>query len=145
MNLDRIATTVDIDRIQQAHVTVVGGAYGLTQDLVHCGLRSLTYVDFDRVDASNPARQDFNSTDVGRYKAEALADAVQRINPEVEVNYLIRDFCEIGQDEFDTHFGHTDLFIFATDFFPAQARGNLQALRLRKPAVWIGLYRGWRA
>src|SRR5207302_7028140 len=78
-------------------------------------------------------------------KAEALADAVRRINPEVEVNYLVRDFCEIGQDEFDTHFGHTDLFIFATDFFPAQARGNLQALRLRKPAVWIGLYRGGRA
>jgi len=83
MNLDRISTTVDVDRMQQVHVTVVGGAIGLTQDLVHCGLRSLTHVDFDRVDASNPARQDFNSTDVGRYKAEVLADAVKRINPEV--------------------------------------------------------------
>jgi hypothetical protein len=35
--------------------------------------------------------------------------------------------------------------IFATDFFPAQARGNLEALRLRKPAIWIGLYREGRA
>src|SRR4051794_27493986 len=108
MNLDRISTTIDIDRMQQAHVTFVGGAYGLTQDLVRCGLRSLTYVDFDSVDASNPARQDFGVSDIGRLKAEALADAVERINPEVEVNYLIRDFCEISQDDFDTHFGHTD-------------------------------------
>jgi len=84
-------------------------------------------------------------TDLGQHKAEALAGALKRINPDVEVNCLLRDFCDIGKEEFDLHFGHTDLFIFATDFFPAQARGNLQALRLQKPAVWIGLYRGGRA
>jgi hypothetical protein len=145
MNFDRIRTTVDVDRMQQSHVTIVGGAYGLAQDLVRCGLRALTYVDYDRIDATNPARQDFDMTDLGRHKVEALAGALQRINPDVEVNCLTRDFCDIGQDEFDAHFGHTDLFIFATDFFPAQARGNLQALRLRKPAIWIGLYRSGRA
>lgn len=145
MNFDRIRPTVDIDRMQQRHATIVGGAYGLTQDLVRCGLGSLTYVDFDRIDASNPARQDFNMTDVGQHKAEALATALRRINPAVEVNYLLRDFCEFDRDEFDMHFGHTDLFIFATDFFPAQARGNLEALRLRKPAIWIGMYRAGRA
>lgn len=145
MNHDRIQETIDVPRMQQSHVTVVGGAYGLTQDLVRCGLGAVTYVDYDRIDASNPARQDFNSTDLGQHKAEALAEALKRIDPDVEVNYLLRDFCDIAQDEFDTHFGHTDLFIFATDFFPAQARGNLQALRLGKPAVWIGLYRGGRA
>jgi hypothetical protein len=145
MNFDRIRPTIDVDRMQQSHVTVVGGAQALTLGLVRCGLGSVTHVDFDRIDASNPARQDFNTTDIGQHKAEALAAALKRINPAVEVNYLLRDFCEIGRDEFDAHFGHTDLFIFATDFFPAQARGNLEALRLRKPAVWIGLYRGGRA
>ena len=145
MNFDRIRPTLDVARMQQSHVSIVGGAYGLAQDLVRCGLGSLTYVDFDSIDASNPARQDFNMTDLGQHKAEALAVALKRINPDVEVNCLIRDFCDIGEDEFDVHFGHTDLFIFATDFFPAQARGNLQALRLGKPAVWIGLYRGGRA
>lgn len=145
MNFDRILSTIDVPRMRQSHVTIVGGAYGLAQDLVRCGLQSLTYVDFDRITATNPARQDFNMTDLGRHKAEALAATLKLINPDVEVNCLIRDFCDIGQEEFDLHFGHTDLFIFATDFFPAQARGNLQALRLRKPAVWIGLYRGGRA
>lgn len=145
MNFDRIRSTVDVDRMQQCHATIIGGAYGLTQDLVRCGLGSLTYVDFDRIDASNPARQDFNMADVGQHKAEALAAALARINPEVEVNYLLRDFCDIGRDEFDLQFGHTDLFIFATDFFPAQARGNVEALRLNKPALWIGMYRAGRA
>jgi molybdopterin/thiamine biosynthesis adenylyltransferase len=145
MNFDRIRPSIDVDRMQQSHVTVVGGAYGLTQDLVRCGLGSVTYVDFDRVDASNPTRQDFNLTDLGQHKVEALAASVKRINPDVEMNCLVRDFCDIGQEEFDANFGHTDLLIFATDFFPAQARGNLQALRLRKPAIWIGLYREGRA
>jgi len=145
MNFDRIRTTIDVDRMQQSHATIVGGAYGLAADLVRCGLGALTYVDFDRIDASNPARQDFNMTDLGHHKAEALAATLKHVNPEVEVNYLIRDLCDIGQDEFDRHFGHTDLFVFATDFFPAQARGNLEALRLGKPALWIGLYRAGRA
>lgn len=145
MNFERIRPTIDVDRMQAGHVTVVGGAYGLTQDLVHSGLGHVTYVDFDRIDASNPARQDFNMTDLGRLKAEALAETLRRINPDVEVDYLPRDFCDIGRDEFDACFGHTDLFVFATDFFPAQARGNLEALRLHKPALWIGLYRAGRA
>ena len=34
MNFDRIRPTIDVDRMQQSHVTIVGGAYGLTQDLV---------------------------------------------------------------------------------------------------------------
>jgi tRNA A37 threonylcarbamoyladenosine dehydratase len=66
MNFDRIRSTVDVDRLQQSHATIVGGAYGLTQDLVRGGLGSVTYVDFDTIDRSNPARQDFNSTDVGQ-------------------------------------------------------------------------------
>src|SRR6185503_20031118 len=111
MNFDRIRSTIDVDRMQQSHATVVGGAYGLTQDLVRCGLGAVTYVDFDRVDATNPARQDFDATDVGRLKAEALGAALRRINPEVEVNYLARDFRELGRDECDVHFGHTDLLV----------------------------------
>ena len=57
----------------------------------------------------------------------------------------IRDYCEISQQEHDTLFGHTDLFIFGTDYFPAQARGNFEATRINKPAIWIGLYQGGRA
>jgi hypothetical protein len=145
MNFDRIRSTVDVDRMRASHVVIVGGAYGLAQNLVRCGLGTVTYIDFDRVSATNPARQDFNSTELGQFKAEAIASSLRRINPEVEVNSLIRDFCELSQEEIDEHMGQADLAILATDFFPAQARGNLEALRQGKPAIWIGLYRQGRA
>ena len=74
MNFNRIAPTIDVEAMQQSHVTLIGGAYGLARDLVHSGLGAVTLVDFDRIDASNPARQDFYSTDMGRYKVEATAE-----------------------------------------------------------------------
>ncbi|RKY12571.1 MAG: hypothetical protein DRP65_00930 [Planctomycetota bacterium] len=145
MNFQRIAQTVDVNAMQQSHVTMIGGAYGLIRSLVHCGLGAVTMVDFDRIDSSNPARQDFYSTDLGRYKTEATASDLQKINPEVEVECYTQDYCSLSRQQHDALFGHTDLFIFATDFFPAQARGNFEAVRLSIPAIWIGLYKGGRA
>ena len=63
----------------------------------------------------------------------------------MQVDVCTRDFCSISRDEFDELFGRTDLFIYATDFFPAQARGNVECLRLEKPGLWIGLYPKGRA
>jgi len=145
MNFDRIRTTVDVDRMQQSRALFIGGAYGLAQDLVRCGLGALAYVDFDRIDATNPARQDLHSADIGQYKAHALARSVRQINPDVEVETLTQDFCAIADDELDELVGDCDLIVAATDFFPAQARANLVAVRNRKPAVWIGMYREGRA
>lgn len=145
MNFSRIAPTIDVETMQQSHVTIIGGAYGLARDLVHSGLGAITLVDFDRIDASNPARQDFYSADMGRYKVEATAEMLRKINPEVQVEYYMHDYCGLSRQEHDNLFAHTDLFVFATDFFPAQARGNIEALRLGIPAIWIGLYKGGKA
>ncbi len=145
LNFNRIMTSIAVEWMLQKHVTVVGGAYGLACDLVRCGLGSLTFVDFDRVDASNPARQDLYPGDTGRLKTEAVAEQCRRINPQIEVECYSADFCSISLDEFDHLFGHTDLFIHAADFVPAQARGNIESLRLGKPAMWIGMYAGGRA
>ena len=142
MDYRRIRASSDIPRMQQSHVTVIGAAGALTCDLVRCGLYSFSIVDFDRISASNPARQDFNSIDVARYKVDAIAEYSKKINPEIEVESHVLDFCSISPEELEMLFGHTDLFIFATDFFPAQARGNIVALKLNKPAIWIGLYQG---
>ncbi len=145
MDFNRIAPTIDVETMQQSSAVIIGGAVGLARDLVHSGLGSVTLVDFDRIDASNPARQDFYSTDMGRYKAEATAELLCKINPEAQVEYYMHDYCALSQQEHDNLFAHTDLFVFATDFFPAQARGNIEALRLGIPAIWVGLYKGGRA
>lgn len=141
MNFDRIRSSIDIETMQQCHVTVVGGAYGLTSDLVRCGMGSVTLIDFDKIDLTNPARQDFYSTDQGRFKVEAQAKILHQINPEVEVDFHTKDFCKLSRGELDEILGQTNLLIMGTDFFPAQAKGNLEALRLGIPALFIGLYK----
>lgn len=145
MNFQRIEGTIDIECMQNSHVTMIGGAYGLTHDLARCGLGAVTLVDFDRIDASNPARQDLYASDLGRLKVEATAADLRRINPDMEIETHVRDFCSIPRDEFDDLFGHTDLLIDASDFFPVHARMNQEAVRLGKPSMWIGMYRGGRA
>lgn len=145
LNLQKIRTSIDVDRMHSCHVTMVGGAYMLARNLVRCGLGSITLVDFDRVDTTNPSRQDFAADEIGEYKTVALANELKRINSDVDVEVVNHDFCGFDRDEFDEIFGHTDLFIFAADEFVAQARGNLEAQRLNIPAIWIGLYARGRA
>ncbi len=145
MDFRRINPSIDADAMQNSHVTMVGGAVGLSYDLARSGLGAISLVDYDYVSATNPARQDFNSTDIARRKVEVIAENLIRINPEIEVDCHVIDYCSISCEEHDRLFGDTDLFIFATDFFPAQARGNVEAIRMQKPAMWIGIYQGGRA
>lgn len=145
MNFQRIESTIDIEVMSQSHVTIVGGAVGIAKDLVRSGLGALTLIDYDRIDASNPSRQDFNLTDLGRLKTEATARDIRQVSPEIDVEVLNVDFCSLSHEQAEEHFAHTDLFIFATDFFPAQARGSIVALQLEKSAIWIGLYLAGKA
>lgn len=71
-----------------------------------------------------------------------VAAAIRRINPDARVDCLPINFLKMTDDEIDAYLRRTDLFIFATDRFAAQARGNEVALRLGTPAIWIGLYAG---
>ena len=145
MNFERIRPTIDVDRMRASHVTVIGGAYGLAADLVRCGLGSITLIDFDYVDATNPARQDLNTADMGRAKVEATAAHLRRINPDVEIDVLLTDFCALDRDQMDELLGQSDLVIDAADSFPVHARTCMEATRLAKPALWIGMYQGGRA
>lgn len=145
MNFSRIISSVDVEILQASHVTMVGGAYNLCNDLVRCGVGSISMVDFDTVAASNIARQDFAATDIARSKVEVVAERLRHTNPEIEVETHILDYCVLSKEEHDRLFGHTNLLIYGTDFFPAQAKGNLEAIRLQTPALFIGLYKGGRA
>jgi molybdopterin/thiamine biosynthesis adenylyltransferase len=93
----------------------------------------------------NIPRQGFLSGDTGLTKVEAVARMIRRVNPRTEVRGFPVDFTAMTEPEVDANFGDTDLFVFATDSFAAQAFGNTVALRLRKPALWVGLYPGGRA
>lgn len=140
----RIQRTADVMRLLTALVVVIGtgGAADLIVGLRRTGVRRFKLLDKDTVTEANLCRQGFEQADIGRPKVEAVADRLRRLDPEVEVTTLTGDFCEMTDEDIDREFGDADLFIFATDYFPAQARGNEVALRLQKPALWLGMYAG---
>ena len=90
----------------------------------------------------NISRQGHYADEIGGLKVEAVAAAIRRVNAAARINCLPLDFLAMTDEQIDAALGTTDLFIFATDRFAAQARGNEVALRLNKPAIWIGLYAG---
>ena len=144
MDLSRISGVIDTNKTQAAEVTLIGegGSVDLTVALARCGVGRFNLVDFDRVTAANIARQGHYADDIGRLKVEAAAAAIRRVNSEAQIICLPENFVEMTDEAVDADFGQTDLFIFATDRFAAQARGNEIALRLNQPAIWIGLYAG---
>ncbi|MHC4160010.1 MAG: HesA/MoeB/ThiF family protein [Planctomycetota bacterium] len=145
MDFSRISTSVAVEILQQSHSLMVGGAYNLLNDLIRNGLGSVSLVDFDTVSASNIARQDFSTGDIARHKVEVVAERLIRTNPEIEVETHILNYCTLSDEEHDRLFGHIDLLIASTDFFPAQAKANQVAIRLNVPVLFIGLYAGGRA
>jgi hypothetical protein len=145
MDFSRIESAVSVEALKQKHVTMVGGAYRLIDDLAKCGVGGFSIVDFDCVSPSNVARQDFNSTHISRRKVEVAAERLHKTNPDIETETHILNYCALSEEDHDRLFGHTDLFIYSADSFLVDARGNRESIRLGKPSLFIGLYPGGRA
>ena len=142
MDFSRISGVIDVGAVESAEVTVVGagGSADLIVALARCGIGVFNLIDPDTVTATNIARQGQHADEIGQLKVEAVATAVRRVNPDARVGCLPRDFLEMTDEEIDDKLGHTNLFIFSTDRFAAQARGNEVALRLNRAAIWTGVY-----
>lgn len=83
------------DRLRSSRVLVVGaGALGneIVKNLTLLGVGSIVVIDMDTVENSNLARcVFFREGDEGRLKAEVVAEAAHRMNPDVEVTPVIGD------------------------------------------------------
>ncbi len=144
MNLDRLRTCLDTDHLRASHVAVVGvgGSSHFITNLARCGVTQFTLVDPDRVESPNVARQGFRQDQVGLRKVSGAAAAIRSISPAATIHELPIDFTTLDDDGVKKAFAGVNLFVFATDSFAAQARGNQVALALGVPAVWIGLFAG---
>jgi len=142
MNFDRITNSVDVDLLDNAHVMIVGagGAYNLILDLARTGVGRITVWDIDTVDDTNIVRQGYEQTDIGKYKVDAIGEAIQRINPDVDYIGIEDNFLDLSMRELGDIFGGTDLCLFLTDSFEAQALGNKIAIEFNLPAIWAGWY-----
>lgn len=93
MNFSRSLPLIGEDglaRLAACRVTVVGlggvGGYAV-EVLARSGVGALTLIDGDKVEESNLNRQIAAlGKDIGRYKAEVLAERVEQINPRCKVN-----------------------------------------------------------
>jgi molybdopterin/thiamine biosynthesis adenylyltransferase len=144
MQFDRIKNVLDIPTIQTKTVTIVGagGSAPAIENLTRSGVQHWKIVDYDKVEDVNISRQGHSPDDVGMTKVEAVSQKIRAINPEATVECFPVDFTILSDEDIRESFGETDLFIFATDSFAAQSRGNEVALMLNVAAIWIGLYQG---
>ena len=103
------------------------GALGsfLAELIVRAGARKLILVDKDRVKPGILVRQRFDDADIGESKSEALARALKRVRPDVEVDAHTGDVLA-NQLEEDDWVGGAELLIDAT-----AARAVLKKLELR--------------
>jgi len=68
----------------------VGGiGSNVAVNLVRSGVDNLKLIDFDRVEVSNLNRQFYFHDQIGRYKAEALAENLRRIRPDLALEIAV--------------------------------------------------------
>ncbi|MGD2083530.1 MAG: ThiF family adenylyltransferase, partial [Chromatiales bacterium] len=78
------------EKIRSTRLLIAGCGIGssFAETAVRLGFQHLTLVDGDVVDGHNLNRQDFTAADIGRPKAQALADRLRAINPTLSVQAI---------------------------------------------------------
>ena len=129
-------------RLREASVLCVGaGGLGspLAIYLTAAGIGRLGLVDFDHVDITNLQRQVlYGTNDVGRPKLEAAQDALQRLNPDVEiVPHPVRLDPSNAREVLTGY----DLVADGTDNFPTRYLVNDACVLLGIPNVYASILR----
>ena len=124
------------EKIRAARVLVIGaGALGneILKNLALLGFVNIVVVDLDSIEASNLSRSIlYRSTDIGRPKADAAADALKNIFPEAKVHAITADVVHgLGLGLF----GWADLVLAGLDNREARLWINRACWKMNKP--WI--------
>jgi len=141
MTWDRIERLIGADNLQklaQQRVGVVGLGSGggfVAQSLAMSGVGKFVLVDDDILEANNVMRHVADRRDVGRSKAEAVADLIRQRNPKVEVD-VRRGRIEQHMDILD----HADILVVGVDGENAKYTINQGCLERGLVAVYAGVY-----
>lgn len=91
----RQSELVPMEKLKQLTVTVIGvGAIGrqVALQLAALGVQRLQLIDFDRVEPTNITTQGYLAADLGQFKVDATARAVQSIDVGVEIEQIVDRF-----------------------------------------------------
>lgn len=130
------------EKLKKASILVVGaGGLGcpVLQYLAAAGIGSLGIVDYDIVQESNLQRQIlFNTSLIGKNKAQAAKEQIQKLNPFVVVKAYAEKLTPTNAVSF---FEQYDVIVDATDNFESRYLINDAALLTNKPFVSGAIHR----
>ena len=131
--------------LSEMGVLLVGaGSVGsaLADGLVRGGVGQLTIIDPDTVGAENLSRTLYRFEDIGAPKSTALVKHMRAINPEARVAGHVTTLQGMNKRTLKAVLAEADLIIGATDDPEAQQLQNRISQHQKKPALFVGLYRG---
>jgi molybdopterin/thiamine biosynthesis adenylyltransferase len=136
----RLISWWDQDRLSRSRILVIGaGALGneVLKNLALLGVGHILVVDFDLIDVSNLSRTVlFTENDIGKPKARVAAEAIKRINPDTEVEWLHGDVeMDLGLNRLKGF----DIAIGCVDSVNARWALNRSCLRVGIPWVNAGI------
>ncbi len=107
--------------------------------LAAAGVGTLGIIDADRVEESNLQRQIIHTTErIGEYKAESAKQAIQALNPDVNVITYLE---YLDEENVGRIIADYDVIVDGTDNFPTRYLLNDAALLANKPVVHGSVFR----
>jgi tRNA A37 threonylcarbamoyladenosine dehydratase len=137
---ERLYGLKETETLRQAHVCVVGiGGVGswVAESLARTAIGKITLIDLDDICVTNTNRQIHALQDtVGQAKVDAMAERIQQINPNCQVN-TIEDFVtpENVQELLNSNMHYV---VDATDSIKAKAAMIAHCKRNKIPVITIG-------
>lgn len=105
--------------------------------LAASGIQRIGMIDFDRIEASNLARQTlFGYNDIGRWKVEVAKERLSNLYPEVSFHSEIGQISHQNGDLFKDY----DLILDGTDNLQARLAINDACYRLQKPWIYGSIH-----
>lgn len=130
---------VDFDgqeKLKESRVLIVGaGGLGCSasQYLASAGVGKIILVDFDTISLSNLQRQIlYTDADMGKPKAEVAKARLQAINPNIEVQAVVK---KCDDAELAELIRQVDIVVDCTDNIDVRNQLNLQCFQRKRPLV----------
>lgn len=130
---------VDFDgqeKLKESRVLIVGaGGLGCSasQYLASAGVGKIILVDFDTISLSNLQRQIlYTDADIGKPKAEVAKVRLQSINPNIEVQAVVK---KCDDAEFAELIRQVDVVVDCTDNIDVRNQLNLQCFEQKRPLI----------
>ena len=130
------------DGLANKKVAIIGvGSVGSTAaaQLTKAGVAEIALIDPDKLEVHNIIRHLCDFTDLGRFKTDAVKERLTKINPDIYVNSLNKDFIK-EYDSLLDQLKSYDLLVISTDTPDSRNLSNMLSVSLNIPAVYISLH-----